>query len=335
MSIAVASPQSKPFPMPGMRWQWMGNHQCPEQGQEKAIRELRWFQGHVEAVFTDGNCAGVGHLLNNEAWRYCGTTEAVDNAEVLLTAIRSQGAKEERGRCVNVCERGRNECYGKADVLPIINGMAISIAHSHSSTAHGWRGDRTTCERMLAAYVNGAVDEAVASEVAKYNVALQDLNDTIPARYALPDFVDTMERKIGVLLRTGNPLLTAPRGVIEGVYYVCSRHGGCEGSGTTNGPRKCPNCKQPCIAVDEDGDYIDDEDIDKRHDATSVASTQDASDARARTFEARWNAASCDALGDISATGVGCCGICYSSQGPCDARGNCDCHTKDGRPVTR
>ncbi len=288
----------KPFPMPSTRWQWMGTDRSPERGEEKTVSSLRWFQGHVEVLFTDGGCAGVGHLVNNEAWRYCGTTEAYDNAEALLAAVRAQGAGEEQLRCTFVCEDARRAAYGNNELLHVINGMAIVIAYGKDSAAKNWHGDRTTCENLLAAYVKRIVGAETATlraaliQVVNYAASmheslyggqdttleqframgkadalafydtlivkafLQDLLDTVPDGHYLPDFVGIMLRKIQSMLVKGRPLLTAPHGVVKGVYYVCSQRGGCEGCQTTEEPRRCPNCSQPCIAVDDDGDRI-------------------------------------------------------------------------------
>ena len=65
---------SKPFPMPGTSWRWLGNEQAPTPTGPHRVESLRWFRGCAEAVFAADarhpgySCAGVDHMMALDAW---------------------------------------------------------------------------------------------------------------------------------------------------------------------------------------------------------------------------------------------------------------------------
>ncbi len=64
----VKRAMAKPFPMPGTVWRWLGSDVAPPSGPHTVTR-LRFGVG-AEALFGNGNCGGVEHMMTNDAWEH-------------------------------------------------------------------------------------------------------------------------------------------------------------------------------------------------------------------------------------------------------------------------
>lgn len=93
---ALGPKRSKPFPMPGTVWRWLGHPDYdPKPSAPKRVESLRWFRGRVEAMFVGGeSCAGVEHLMGSDAWEHYPETVPVgrDPISVLDQAADAQRA---------------------------------------------------------------------------------------------------------------------------------------------------------------------------------------------------------------------------------------------------
>ena len=88
---ALGPKRSKPFPMPGTVWRWLGHPDYdPKPSAPKRVESLRWFRGRVEAMFVGGeSCAGVEHLMGSDAWEHYPETEPVRPSRDPLASIDS------------------------------------------------------------------------------------------------------------------------------------------------------------------------------------------------------------------------------------------------------